>query len=253
MKESDSKPAANDDAYKRYLESVENEKAARLDLIENLSEEEIRRLIAASYKNFDIKKVMTDWCLRLNLKYNFDKLKGFLDQVPDIVERLKVLHTLKYDFEREIEQINGMPYTKDYLQSGIYSFNKSCQSEIEKLTTLMQLETLSKQTAGDQATPPKAREGMNSERAYLFFEYLFTFINATANKTKRHRAIELLTGYKIGQLNKLPSWFEKEKLQVEEKTEVNKKFSEDMNEVRKLFILLGLNEIAGRVDKDLGN
>lgn len=114
-------------------------------------------------------------------------------------------------------------------------------------------ETNLSHSADNERTPPKEREEMNIERAFLFFEYLLTFVNATANKTKKNQAIERLTGYKFAQLTKLPSWFEKEKLENEEKTAINEKFMKDMEEVRKLFISLGLNEIAGLVEKDLGD
>lgn len=124
-------------------------------------------------------------------------------------------------------------------------------SETSTSQQLEQLEATSLQSAEIQRIVPKEREGMNIERAFLFFEYLLTSVNATTNKTKKNQVIERLTGYKFGQLSKLPSWFEKEKLENEEKTEVNEKFLKDMNEVSKLFISLGLTEIADKVEKDL--
>lgn len=253
MKESDAKISNDGDAYKRYLEDVEKRKVARLNLIENISEEEVQQLVIASYQNFDLKKTVMHFCLYLNLKYDFDTVKDFLDRLPSLIERLKVLHTLKYDFEREREITQGFPYVNDYLSSRVLDFNKFCQSEIDKYNILLELEAGAKQPIANELTSPREREGMNKERVFLFFEYLFNFVSATANKTKRHQLIELLTGYKTKQLSKIPSWFEKEKLEIEEKTESSEKFSKDMESVHKLFLSLGLTEIADEIYRDLGN
>lgn len=253
MQEPNTKISNDGDSYKRYLEDIEKRKVARLNLIENISEEELQQFVIAYYQDFDIKKTIMDFCLHLNLKYDFDTVRHFLDGLPNITERLKVLYTLKYDFERESEMTKCFPYVTDYLSSRVLDFNKFCQSEIDKYNILLELEATAKQPIVDKLTLPREREGMNKERAFLFFEYLLTFVSATQNKTKRHQLIELLTGYKIKQLSKIPSWFEKEKLEIEEKTESSEKFFKDMEAVRKLFLSLGLTEIADKIYRDLGN
>jgi hypothetical protein len=62
-----------------------------------------------------------------------------------------------------------------------------------------------------------------------------------------------LIGFSKKQIIKLPSSFEKEKLQIEDEDISSKKFLDDMEAVRKYFVTLNLNKIVERIDKDLGN
>ncbi|HMS38925.1 MAG TPA: hypothetical protein PKE69_01775 [Pyrinomonadaceae bacterium] len=96
-------------------------------------------------------------------------------------------------------------------------------------------------------------KGLNRESAFLFFEYLFEYANVKCDKKKKAETIEHLTGYSHKKIVPLFSWFEKEKLYIEDTTEIKEKFSKDMNFVRECFEMLGLTEIIEKLDTDLGN
>lgn len=249
MKNSNKNFPSNEDSYQRYLEKTEKLKTFNLDLLENLSEEEITKRRIETFRQIDFKKVIAEFCLYLNLKYDFDRLIDYLKGLPSIADKLKVLYNLKYDFEREIEMVKGMPFTEKHFNKKILDFDKACQKEIEKYTILMQLETTDQQT-NEAIKKPK---GLNRESAFLFFEYLFNFANVDCDKNQRAKVIENLTGYSQKQIIQLFSWFEKEKLKIEENEEIDKKFLDDANFARKCFLLLGLDEVVERIDKDLGS
>lgn len=74
---------------------------------------------------------------------------------------------------------------------------------------------------------------MNIEVATLFFDYLFNYAEIKCDFTKKAELIEFLTGFSKRQLVKLPSAFEKQKLEIEDNGEISEKFLKDMNTVRR--------------------
>lgn len=94
---------------------------------------------------------------------------------------------------------------------------------------------------------------LNKESATLFMTYLFDSANIDCDFTKKAEVIEFLTGFSKKQIVKLPSEFEKQKLQIEDGEEASKRFLNDLEIIRKYFKKLGATEIVEKIDKDLGN
>jgi hypothetical protein len=95
--------------------------------------------------------------------------------------------------------------------------------------------------------------GLNIEKAFLTINYLLEYSKAPAIRKNKKRAefMSFLTGYSTNTLTQLFSWFEKEKANSQEKSEINEKFNGDMHDVRKWFDSLGLSEIVKMIDNDL--
>jgi hypothetical protein len=103
---------------------------------------------------------------------------------------------------------------------------------------------------------------INIERATLFLSYLLDFakVNSQSFNNKRkeisnsdkNKIIEFLTTYSGKQSNKLWAKFNTEKAKIQETEEIEEKFYQDMQVIRKYFDLLGLSEIINKIDADLG-
>lgn len=142
-----------------------------------------------------------------------------------------------------------------FKREALLEVKKEIENEIalnkEELLHRQQLQNPSK-TVGEKENFIK-QEGRNIESATLFFLYLFDFAKVSCPFTKKAEAIEFLTGFSKSQIIKLPSAFEKQKLEIEDGGEVDKKFSGDMQIVESYFQKLGLSEIVERIKKDLGD
>lgn len=207
--------------------------------IQKITDEYNEKIYSQMYKREREKKVSVH-----------NEILAEIESLPDNETRLKHLKNMLIEYERNCDQLT---HILDVSDEG--SYYSQLIKEIVRLEKLVNLEKESQEskTNENQLIPPKEREGMNIERAFLFFKYLSENPQATKNQAKKNKAIELLTGYKVGQLNKLPSWFEKEKAKTEENLELDEKFFKDMGEVRNLFNLLGLTDLAKMIDRDLGS
>lgn len=177
---------------------------------------------------------MLDFCFELNFKYDFDQLTKYLDSLPNISEILKVLHTLKYDFEREIELAKSFPHSKTGLSSQTFDFGKNCQLEIEKYTVLIQLE--------EKETEKKTgNKEFSTTRQVLALRYLLNFAKA---KDKRRNAQKKFIHFLIDKdLSTIGKKFDDDGLAYS-------KDGEDLSFIREQFESIGLTEIVRMIDND---
>jgi hypothetical protein len=175
-------------------------------------------------------------------KYVFySELKG-----RDLPEKLKLI-------KRTLAEATSSD--DEFRRQALIEIQEVVESEIE----IKKEELLIRQQLNISNGNPKEKvervkhEDLNIETATLFMTYLFDYVNLKCEFTKKAELIEFLTGFSKKQIVKLPSEFEKFKLDIEVGDEVNKIFVDNMQIVRKYFQKLRLFEVVERIDKELGN
>ncbi len=274
-----------------YKAERQKELESRRAVLSELSEEEICKASAQDWKNtlqvlerdypgMNLSEIQAGL---YNFNFDFSAVQKFLKTLPNLADKLKFLFEIKAEFERASKR--EFLYVEKHIKGDVLHFGEYCQIEIDKIKEQQQIEkqekeldvlkwqqrdyqmkdaekaldyfnkNLEKQDF-DQSKKDneiQKQRGLNRESAFLFFEYLFNYAKVDCKNIEKAKVIERLLGYSHKKTVSLFSWFEKEKLEAEEKKEANKKFFDDMNFVRNCFELLGLEKVIEKIDKDLGN
>lgn len=185
--------------------------------------------------------------------------KKLLETNPD---HLKFLYKALLEAKEAIETIeepvnlNEFTYIKPHvkLSERQSPFMKGYNEELGRRAAARIANSSNSETKniGERETRQKVK-GLNREVAYLFVDYLFDFAKINCPNTQKAEIVEFLTGFSSKQLVKVPSSFEKFKLQIEDGDESDENFTNDLKVIRKYFEELGLIEIVNKIDKDLGN
>ena len=125
---------------------------------------------------------------------------------------------------------------------------EKCRLEINYREELMKLEESQAASKDDI----RKHKDLSRDRATLLLDYLFNEAKAKCHNTKKAEVISALTGYSTNTIEQSFSRFEKEKLQIEDSSEVSEKFYNDMIVVRKYAEILGLANLVDKINKDLG-
>ncbi|MEQ1642056.1 MAG: hypothetical protein ABL959_01265 [Pyrinomonadaceae bacterium] len=170
--------------------------------------------------------------------------KATLDAVSERDEKYfrLAVEAIKKGAERRIDLIKEM------------RLNREQMGDTEDGKEVFSLEE--KEKPDDRMRRQKDR-GLTRESAYLFVDYLLDYaIGKSAVKksiTKRADVVEFLTGYSSTKLKDVPAWIDKGKAKIEEFQETDEKIFKELQNIRKQFESLGLQEIVARIDADLGD
>ena len=188
-------------------------------------------------------------------RFDFELIKEHLKTLQSNNSRIVYLIEAKTDYEQRKNEIN-------YEST---NFVGKCNSEIEKLKQLIQLEAGSEQKEivtkdavqtnekiGERETRQKAL-GLTLDRAVWAISYLFESAETKCHNTEKAKFISFMTGFSETKIAQSFSRIERIKSEMEEKTETSKKNSDDYKIIRKLFETLNLTEIQKQIDKDFGN
>lgn len=186
--------------------------------------------------------------------FDFDSVKNHLKTLSDNKAKIIYLVEAKADYEQQ-------RFKYDFESP---HFDRKCEIEIEKIKQLEQLEAIpgqneiaskddiqQKDKIGEREVRQKAL-GLTQDRAVLAMSYLFLSAKTNCRNTEKAKFISFLTGFSETKIAQSFSRIEKQKLELEEKTEFSKKNSDDYEVVRKLFEILKLTEIQEQIDRDFG-
>lgn len=190
------------------------------------------------------------FAIKQHLKTDFPNPTYFLKKLGEALEREINGYGLTHD-QRRIQEVG------DLYDNSTFKLKEALEIIRKTLLKAERIEPLAEElqnVKNDEDTDEIQKyKGLNRESAFLFFEYLFNYAGVECDNKKKAQVIERLTSYSHKKIVPLFSWFEKEKLNIEDTTEINKKFSKDMNFVRECFEMLYLTEVIKNIDKDLGN
>jgi uncharacterized transporter YbjL len=82
-------------------------------------------------------------------------------------------------------------------------------------------------------------------------DYLFELSAVNCRKTEKAKVISFLTGFSESKIEQTFSKIEREKLEYTKKNEFSKKFSDDIEIVRKYFKILKLEKAINKITQDL--
>jgi len=170
----------------------------------------------------------------------FAKDLKHLETLPSEKDRIAYL------IQRRAEEQQSRQYWK---LPGEKTLAEKYGLEIDKRKELMKLE----ESQAASITDVKKHKDLTLDRAVLLVDYIFKAAKVNCKNTQKAKVISFLTGYSENTIVQSFSRIEKEKLEIEDESEISDKFYNDMKIVRDYVEKIGLAEAVKIIDKDLGN
>lgn len=179
-----------------------------------------------------------------NNRFNFYRVRKRLDRLPDIKERLEFLYVITAEFKQFSSNPIELPHLREEITSK--KFARDCESEVQKLERLLDLEQSSRGQSDSQSVTEAGMRNpeFTTKRQVLALYYMLKQLGVKhIDKTVQARFIEFLTG-------------KNNKSIYDSVREVDDiifiKGGEDARYVREWFEKLGLTEIVNELDAMLG-
>lgn len=181
---------------------------------------------------------------RFNNRFDFERVKDWLRQIPDAREKLKFLYEIKTEFEQSRPSIESFSNIRSDIK---LHFARNCDLEIEKIERLAALEQEEGrlQNSGSKERRDSDKSGTRYQNL-LAIHYLLLYAKASCHNTKKAAFASFLTGYS-------ENTFRQQWSNIHQKDERNKTWESDMRTVRDHFAALGLTEVVALIDNDLNS
>lgn len=182
---------------------------------------------------------------------DFSVTKTYLESLADDALRIEHLRKLKIDCEAynaEAELDATLSKLSEHNKDAREAFIKLCDINIRRLEALQELKRPDEvsQPTIDQATTKNGDRTL--DRTTLFLNYLLTNAKADCTNIDKAKTISFLTGYSEKTIRQKLS-----NIHGKDNDKSFETYNEDMRKVRDYFNLVGLTEIAERVERDMDN